>query len=84
MRFRLDGIDLLDEPARDVTALLTELGHEVVRRGRAVRLPALGLTLYEPDGRSPAPARHSHGGEERFAAVSMQPPAPSVPHRTNA
>lgn len=84
MRFRLDGIDLLDEPADDVTALLAELGHEVVRRGRAVRLPGLGLTLYGPDGRSARPARRPADGEERFAAVSMQHPAPSAQLWTGA
>ncbi len=70
MRFRLDGVDLLDEPAGDVVALLRELGHDVVRRGRAVRLAASGLTLYGPD-------RHGEGaGEaERFTAVSLQQPA---------
>ncbi|GAA2135115.1 hypothetical protein [Actinomadura napierensis] len=79
MRFRLDGIDLLDEPAGDVTALLSELGHEVVRRGRAVRLPALGLTLHEPDERAAGPSPRRHDGRERFAGVSMQLPASLVP-----
>ncbi len=63
LRFRLDGIDLLDQPAGDVTALLRELGHEIVTRGRTVRLAASGLTLYRP------------GEADRFTAVSLQPPA---------
>lgn len=66
MRFRLDGVDLLDEPAGDVVALLRELGHELVRRGRTVRLAESGLTLYGPD---------RPGDAERFTAVSLQPPA---------
>ncbi|MEV4001412.1 hypothetical protein [Actinomadura sp. NPDC049753] len=66
MRFRLDGVDLLDEPAGDVVALLRELGHEIVRRGRSVRLAACGLTLHAPDGADEA---------ERFTGVSLGVPA---------
>ncbi|XRQ03466.1 hypothetical protein ACN3XK_43635 [Actinomadura welshii] len=74
MRPRFESVDLLDEPARDVVALLRELGHEVVRRGRTARLPASGLTLYEPDGADAA--------TERFTGVSLRPPAAPAPLRT--
>ncbi|NVI92607.1 hypothetical protein [Actinomadura sp. BRA 177] len=84
MRFRLDGVDLLDEPADDVVALLRELGHGVVRRGRAVRLADSGLTLYGPD-RPGEPERPSEA--ERFTAVSLQLPAAlatlRIPPRTH-
>ncbi|WP_067461781.1 hypothetical protein [Actinomadura macra] len=73
MRFRLDGIDLLDEPAAHVVALLRDLGHDAVRRGRTVRLPAIGLTLYEPE--SPA-------SPERFTGVSLQLPSALAALRT--
>lgn len=66
MRFRLDGVDLLDEPAGDVVALLRELDHEIVRRGRSVRLAASGLTLHAADGADEA---------ERFTGVSLGVPA---------
>ena len=66
MRFRLDGVDLLDEPAGDVVALLRELGHEIARRGRSVHLAACGLTLHAPDGADEA---------ERFTGVSLGVPA---------
>ncbi|MFC4906532.1 hypothetical protein [Actinomadura gamaensis] len=49
LRPRLDGIDLLDEPADDVTGLFRELGHEVVEHGPFVQVPAMGLTLSRPD-----------------------------------
>ncbi|MEU5988581.1 hypothetical protein ABZ806_06365 [Spirillospora sp. NPDC047418] len=92
MRFRLDGVDLLDEPAGDVVALLRELGHEVVRRGRTVRLADSGLTLYGPDRTLHGPGRPGDtdppGGAERFTAVSLQPPAAlaalRTPHRSRA
>ncbi|ACY98796.1 hypothetical protein Tcur_3257 [Thermomonospora curvata DSM 43183] len=72
LRLRLDGIDLLDEPAEDVLRLLLDLGHAVVRRGRCLRLPELGLTLYE---------RHEHSRHDgRFAGVSLTSPNPRVPH----
>lgn len=70
MRFRLDGVDLLDEPARDVVTLLRELGHEIVRRGRTVRLAASGLTLYEPDRPGPA---------DRFTGVALRLPDALAP-----
>lgn len=70
MRFRLDGVDLLDEPAGDVVALLRELDHEIVRRGRSVRLAASGLTLHAPDGADEA---------ERFTGVSLGVPATLSP-----
>ncbi|MCR3737774.1 hypothetical protein BS35_000306 [Actinomadura glauciflava] len=70
MRFRLDGVDLLDEPAGDVVALLRELGHEIVTRGRSVRLAASGLTLHAPDG---------PGEAERFTGVSLGVPAALSP-----
>ncbi|MEU4827407.1 MULTISPECIES: hypothetical protein [Actinomadura] len=70
MRFRLDGVDLLDEPAGDVVALLRELDHEIVRRGRSVRLAASGLTLHAPDGADEA---------ERFTGVSLGVPAALSP-----
>lgn len=49
LRFRLDGIDLLDEPAADVVALFRDLGHAPVHRGRTWHLSTIGLTLYEPE-----------------------------------
>src|SRR5690606_371551 len=67
LRPRFESVDLLDEPARDVVALLRELGHEVVRRGRTARLPAAGLTLYERDD--------AGGATDRFTGVSLRPPA---------
>ncbi|MES9541155.1 hypothetical protein [Actinomadura sp. NPDC000600] len=73
MRFRLDGVDLLDEPAGDVVALLRELDHEIVRRGRSVRLAASGLTLHTPDGADGA------DGAERFTGVSLGVPAALSP-----
>ncbi|RFU42493.1 hypothetical protein DZF91_06270 [Actinomadura logoneensis] len=48
LRPRLDGIDLLDEPAADVTGLFRELGHEVVERGPSVHVAAMGLYLTRP------------------------------------
>ncbi|TDD76507.1 hypothetical protein E1293_27120 [Actinomadura darangshiensis] len=70
MRFRLDGVDLLDEPAGDVVALLRELDHEIVRRGRSVRLADSGLTLHGPDGPGPA---------ERFTGASLRLPTALAP-----
>lgn len=70
MRFRFDGIDLLDEPAADVVALFRELGHDLVRRGRTVRLDASGLTLYEPDRADRA---------DRFTGVSLRLPTALAP-----
>jgi hypothetical protein len=64
LRVRLDGIDLLHEPAEHVVALLAELGHTVVSRGRTKRLPALGLTLFE---------RETPG---HFGAFSLRPAGP--------
>lgn len=75
LRFRLDGVDLLDEPADDVGALLRELGHDVVRRGRTVRVSGSGLTLYEPDPAIP-------GAVEKFTGVSLRPPSALAPART--
>ncbi|TDD66242.1 hypothetical protein, partial [Actinomadura rubrisoli] len=49
MRLRLDGVDLLDEPACDVVALFRDLGHEVVRRGRTARLADLLFSTQAPD-----------------------------------
>ncbi|MCP2338800.1 hypothetical protein [Actinomadura rupiterrae] len=49
LRPRLDGIDLLDEPAADVVGLFRELGHEIVEHGRIVNVPAMGLVLSRPD-----------------------------------
>ncbi|MFD0686598.1 hypothetical protein [Actinomadura fibrosa] len=79
LRLRLDGIDLLDEPAADVVALFRELGHDVVRRGRTTRLPTIGLTLYEPES-----GRGERGGREpqRFTGVSLQFPNALAPLRT--
>ncbi|HEY8478681.1 MAG TPA: hypothetical protein VIL71_02515 [Spirillospora sp.] len=71
LRPRFESVDLLNEPARDVVGLLRELGHEVVRRGRTARLPASGLTLYERDD--------ADGETERFAGVSLRPPAERAP-----
>ncbi|MFI6516341.1 hypothetical protein ACIBF1_12350 [Spirillospora sp. NPDC050679] len=61
LRFRLDGIDLLDEPAGDVLELLDGLGHEIVRRHGVVRVPAMGLALH--------PAESG-----RFGAAGLQLP----------
>ncbi|NVI92879.1 hypothetical protein HUX53_37810, partial [Actinomadura sp. BRA 177] len=66
-RFWLDGFDRRGGPSDDVGALLRELGHGVVRRGRAVRLAAAGLTLSGPD--RPAPQ----------APPSFSAPAPGHP-----
>ncbi|TDC92740.1 hypothetical protein [Actinomadura sp. 7K507] len=74
MRLRFESVELLDEPAEDVVALLRELGHEVVRRGRTARLAAAGLTLYEPDGADAA--------AERFTGVSLRPPSAAGPMRS--
>ncbi|WP_067831321.1 hypothetical protein [Actinomadura kijaniata] len=63
LRFRLDGIDLLDEPAADVVALLEGLGHEIERRHGHHLLRAMGLTLGGPDER---------GG--RFTSVGLRLP----------
>lgn len=65
LRFRLDGIDLLDDPADDVIALLRDLGHEVTERGRMSHLPALGLRLYRPEGQPE---------QGLFTGVSLQAP----------
>lgn len=84
LRFRLDGIDLLDEPADDVVALFRDLGHEVVRKGRTARLPAMGLTLYEPERAlrsallpgtdSETDAAAASAEPKRFSGVSLQLP----------
>ncbi|GLW62819.1 hypothetical protein Arub01_10630 [Actinomadura rubrobrunea] len=63
LRVRLDGIDLLDEPARDVVTLFRDLGHEVVVRSGLHVLPALGLTLYPCAGEG-----------ERFAGAALRDP----------
>ncbi|WP_433326210.1 hypothetical protein [Spirillospora sp. CA-294931] len=63
LRLRLDGVDLLDEPASDVVSLFEGLGHEVVRGTGGCRMPSLGLRLY--------------GAQEagRFSGGSLQAPA---------
>ncbi|MQY02748.1 hypothetical protein [Actinomadura macrotermitis] len=67
LRLRLDGVDLLDEPAADVVALFRDLGHEVLQNGFRALLPALGVRLYASGGgRAPG----------RFIGVSLQFPAP--------
>ncbi|MBW8483553.1 hypothetical protein [Actinomadura parmotrematis] len=67
LRLRLDGVDLLDEPAADVVTLFRDLGHEVLQNGYRALLPALGLRLYAPGGgRSPG----------RFTGAALQFPAP--------
>lgn len=48
LRPRLEGIDLLDEPAADVTGLFRELGHEVLEHGGSTSVPAMGLYLTRP------------------------------------
>ncbi|MFB4315409.1 hypothetical protein [Actinomadura sp. 21ATH] len=66
LRPRLDGIDLLDEPAGDVVALFRDLGHEVVSWGRhGFRLPQAGLSLH----------RGAEEPSERFTGVSLAVPA---------
>lgn len=79
MRLRLDGVDLLDEPAADAVALFGGLGHEVVRRGRTTRLPGIGVTLYEPE--RPVPGQDGRPGREaeRFTGVSLQLPKALAP-----
>ncbi|MEU5878508.1 hypothetical protein [Spirillospora sp. NPDC047279] len=74
LRLRMDGIDLLDEPADDVIALFRGLGNEIVERGRMSYLPALGLRLYRPEGDRATP-----GG--LFTGVSLQRPEPPRPRR---
>jgi hypothetical protein len=72
LRIRLDGIDLLDEPAEDVVALLGELGHEVAARGpHTVTIPEMGLTLRRHPDTSAA-------GTDRFAAATLGVPAAIV------
>ncbi|MEV4251947.1 hypothetical protein AB0J52_02125 [Spirillospora sp. NPDC049652] len=67
LRPRLDGIDLLDEPAADVTGLFRELGHEIAEYGPSVYVAAMGLHLSRP-----------HDAPESFAfsTASLQFPAP--------
>ncbi|MFD0899850.1 hypothetical protein [Actinomadura sediminis] len=67
LRPRLDGVDLLDDPAGDVVTLFRDLGHEVVERGRTARIPAMGLALHEPDPPAPRPGR--------FTTVSLRFPS---------
>ena len=67
LRLRLNGIDLLDEPAEDVVRLLRGLGHEVVALPGRRRVPGLGLVLHERDRREAA--------DGRFAGASLTPPA---------
>ncbi|REE99290.1 hypothetical protein [Thermomonospora umbrina] len=74
LRLRLDGIDLLDEPAQDVLWLLKDLGHDVVTRGRLRRVPTLGLTLYERDGPGGAPGAEGTA-DGRFGGVSLSAPS---------
>ncbi|WP_051711811.1 hypothetical protein [Spirillospora albida] len=75
LRFRLDGIDLLDQPAPGVVALLRGLGHDVVRRGRTTHLPALGLTLHEPDPRlALRTAPHPPSAHGLFTAACLHLP----------
>ncbi|WP_131739899.1 hypothetical protein [Actinomadura roseirufa] len=87
LRLRLDGVDLLDEPAADVAALLRGLGHEIVRpsggHGGTLRVPAIGLSLYGPDPRDRAePAGPGPAGPDRFAAASFQLPSALAALRT--
>ncbi|GLZ11053.1 hypothetical protein Acsp04_12880 [Actinomadura sp. NBRC 104425] len=70
LRVRLDGIDLLDEPARDVITLFRDLGHEVVTRSGLHVLPALGVTLYPPEGTA-----------DRFTAAALRDPLADDRHR---
>ena len=78
LRLRLDGIDLLDETADDVVALFRDLGHEVTPRGRyGVRIAAMGLTLYRPDGIG----RTRSAADERFGGASLAFPGALAPWR---
>ncbi|OLT28960.1 hypothetical protein BJF79_10670 [Actinomadura sp. CNU-125] len=71
LRLRLDGVDLLDDPAADVVTLFRDLGHDVVERGRTARIPAMGLNLHEPDRPGPRTGR--------FTTVALQfPSAPDA------
>ncbi|MFC0039072.1 hypothetical protein [Actinomadura rayongensis] len=67
LRFRLDGIDLLHEPAADVVTLFRDLGHDVAERHAQVLLPGLGLSL----SRSGDDTRH-------FAGLTLEHPDPSA------
>lgn len=67
LRPRLDGIDLLDEPAADVIGLFRELGHEVAEHGSSVHVPAMGLFLNRPHDAPESPA---------FSGASLQFPRP--------
>ncbi|WP_051467037.1 hypothetical protein [Actinomadura oligospora] len=67
LRPRLDGIDLLDEPAADVTGLFRELGHEIAEHGPSVLVPAMGLYLSRP-----------HGAPESFAFSGASLSFPTV------
>ncbi|WP_033324350.1 hypothetical protein [Actinomadura atramentaria] len=77
LRFRLDGIDLLHEPAADVVTLFRDLGHEVgERNGRAV-LPGLGLSLWhETPSRWSAHRPDEPDARPRFGRLSLVPPDP--------
>ncbi|WP_018655060.1 hypothetical protein [Actinomadura flavalba] len=63
LRFRYDGIDLLDEPAADVVTLLRDLGHRTLDRHGQTVLPDLGLSLAPPPG-----------GGHRFEHVALEFP----------
>ncbi|MFI0354690.1 hypothetical protein [Actinomadura sp. 9N407] len=66
LRLRLNGIDLLNEPAADVVALFRDLGDEILPWGRhGFRLPAMGLALHRP-AEEPA---------ERFTGASLAHPS---------
>jgi hypothetical protein len=75
LRLRLDGIDLLDEPARDVESLLRGLGHKVVPYGRdGIKITDMGLSLHGPGTGSRASAPET--GVERFTGAALGvPPA---------
>ncbi|XVQ13408.1 hypothetical protein ACQP1W_12985 [Spirillospora sp. CA-255316] len=80
LRLRLDGIDLLNEPAGDVVALFRGLGHEVTPKGHyGFDVPAMGLTLHRLDAvtssRTATPEGRSMHMEERFASAALRFPS---------
>nr|BFE34793.1 hypothetical protein GCM10010200_070440 [Actinomadura rugatobispora] len=76
LRLRLDGIDLLNEPADDVVALFRGLGHDVAPKGRyGFHVPAMGLTLHRPDAATAGNGGGPANPEERFTGASLSFPS---------
>ncbi|GAA2458403.1 hypothetical protein GCM10010191_92920 [Actinomadura vinacea] len=75
LRLRLDGIDLLNEPADDVVALFRDLGHEVLPKGHyGFHIPAMGLALHRPD------TPRDHTSDRRRSRSGLAAPRPEGPH----